>query len=169
LVRANEAIKIRSLEVQSPVEWTRFSAGRKTFWTMDGPALNQIQFYVDIKDREHIFLETRNRRERKGEGVLFRAQMSEAEVVDLIGDALAEEGLASPKLEKLEPARFAGLKGFGFELSFATERGLKYRAIGIGEVQDQTLSFAVYFAPSEYFFERNRRDAEAVFASIRLR
>ena len=78
----------------------------------------------------------------------------------------AKEG-NTPKIEKVSPAQFGAQSGFSFELSFATERGLRYQAIGIGEIQQNTLSYALYYAPSEYYFTRNKADVEAVFRSIR--
>jgi len=168
LVKVREPVRMGSFEVSSPIEWSQFGINRMRTWTLDGPDLNHLMFYVDIKDREHVFLQLPTARQRrKGEGALYRAGISESEAVELIADGLSAYGLVTPKIEKVSPAQFGAQSGFSFELSFATERGLRYQAIGIGEIQQNTLSYALYYAPSEYYFTRNKADVEAVFRSIR--
>ena len=59
--------------------------------------------------------------------------------------------------------------GFRFDFDFASRRGLAYRGIGVGEIVGDTLSFVLYFAPAEFYFERDRASVEQLLGSIRTR
>jgi hypothetical protein len=169
LIKPGQLIRIQDLSVQSPVAWTQFGSGRSRTWTRDGPALNSLMLVDGIKDREHVFLQTRTRQMRKGEGALYRAGMTDIEVVELLADGLQSIGAENVQTLGVRPFQIAAVAGFFAEYAFQNEAGLHYRALVVGESTGNTLSYGLFYAPAEFYFERERASVEAIFSSIRQR
>lgn len=169
LVRPGELVQLKSFTVVSPIAWSQFSNGRERVWTLDGPMLNRVWMIDGVKPGEQVFLRPRPYGRRKGEGALFHAGISDSEAIELIADGLREQGIDDLVISDITPRRFGQLSGFAFALEFASRRGLRYRGFGAGEIAGDTLSFVLYFAPGEYFFDRDAAAARQVLESIRSR
>ena len=169
IVKENEIIKVKDVSVTSPLRFSQFGASRERYWTMDGLMLNDFRIFTDVKPGENLFLHTKSRRERKGEGSLYKKGMDALEVQELFVDTLKSAGLAEVISSDLKPAPFGARKGFRFKLQFQTPGtggGLIYHAIVLAEVEADTLSYLYFDAPAEYFFERDKAAIEKLFDSV---
>lgn len=164
-VRPGEAVTLGELTLTSPLGWSQRGYGRERYWTIDGPALNSIAIFQNVREGEHLLLLPRGR--RRDEGAIFRAAMSEAEVQELFADALQALGLVNVSASGLRPAPFGSRPGFRFELSYDTPRGLTYRGLVLAEIDGGTLSYLVYDAPAEHYFERDVASVETLLGSLR--
>jgi hypothetical protein len=174
LVEPGKPVLIKDISIDSPIAWSQFGDARSRLWTIDGTLLNNFHVFADIKSGEHVFLNPKGRAERKGEGLLFNAQMSELEVRELIVDAIRGSDAVNVTASNLRPAKFGARPGFRFDLNFesgsGTEMGnrggLKYRAMVLAETQGGTLSYALFYAPTEYYFGRDQAHVEQIFSRI---
>jgi hypothetical protein len=169
IVKENEVIKVKDVSVTSPLRFSQFGASRERYWTMDGLMLNDFRIFADVKPGENLFLATKSRSERKGEGSLYKKGMDALEVQELFVDTLKSAGLAEVSSSDLKPAPFGQRSGFRFNLQFQTPGtggGLIYRAMVLAEVESDTLSYLYFDAPAEYFFERDKAAIEALFGSV---
>lgn len=167
LIKPDQEVRVHTLGLRSPVAWTQFGEGRSRSWTLDGPALNRLQVIDGVKDGEHVFLHRRTQRMRKGEGALYRAGMTDPEIVDLLADGLATQGAENVQILEVRPFRFAAVQGFAADFRFQNEAGLHYRATLAGAADGSTLSYLLFYAPQQYFFERDLEAVQAVFQSAR--
>lgn len=167
-------VKVKSITLSTPITWNQFGDTRMRIWTVDGFSLNALRVLSDIKPGETLFLEPRGRKERRGEGLLFRAGMSELEVQELFVDALKSADAVDVKASGLRPSAFGARSGFRFELSFAngaalamgTRGGLKMQGMVLAETQGDTLSFLMFLAPEEFYFGRDQAAVEQIFTSL---
>lgn len=155
---------VDGLRLETPVAWSDLGRRGQRAWTRDGIALNALRIYTGIEPGEHVF-RLRLRGERD-EGARFRAGLADVEIVELIVEGLRNSGLQNVEARALAPARLAGQRGFRAELVFDNTAGLRYRGLLLGEGADGSLSFLMYTAPDEHFFERERASVEAIFDSV---
>jgi len=155
---------VDGLALSTPVAWSDLGHRGERLWTRDGIPLNALRIYADIKPGEHVF-RARVRGERD-EGARFRTGLSEIEIAELIVEGLRGSGLQNVEARALAPAKLGGHAGFRAELSFDNSAGLHYRGLLLGEGADGSLSFLMYTAPAEHYFERDRAAVEAIFASL---
>jgi hypothetical protein len=174
LVEPGKPVLVKDIRVDSPIRWSQFGDARSRLWTIDGTLLNNFHLFADIKSGEHVFLQAKGRAERKGEGLLFNAQMSELEVQELIVDAIRGSDAVNVIASNLRPAKFGARPGFRFDLNFESgsgtqmgnRGGLKYRAMVLAEIQGGTLSYALFYAPAEHYFGRDRASVEQIFSGL---
>lgn len=173
IVEPGNVVKIKDISLSSGQRWNQFGDSRMRLWTIDGSMLNDLRIFVDIKPGEHIFLAPKGRAERRGEGLLFRADMSELEVQELFVDALKRYDAVNVSADGLRPAKLGNRAGFRFELNFESgsglslgnRGGLKYKAMVLAETQGSTLSFLYFDAPAEFYFDRDKAAVEQIFAT----
>ena len=173
-VGAGAPVQVKSMTLSTPITWNQFGNTRMRIWTVDGFSLNALRVLSDIKPGETLFLEPRGRLERRGEGLLFRAGMSELEVQELFVDALKSADAVDVKAANLRPAAFGARPGFRFEISYAngaglamgTRGGLKMQGMVLAETQGDTLSFLMFLAPQEFYFGRDQKAVEQIFTSL---
>lgn len=158
------AQSVDGLQLTTPIEWTTLGFAGERLWTRDGPSLNALRFYTDIQPGEQVFRQ--HLKGRKDEGARFRAGMSAIDIQDLIVEGLRESHLANVQASGLRPAKLQGRTGFRADLDFDSPAGLHYRAMLLGEGEDDSLSFVLYSAPAEYYFERDQAAVDAIFASL---
>ena len=155
---------VDGLPLNTPLAWSDLGHRGQRMWTRDGAILNALRIYTDIEPGEHVF-RTRLRGERD-EGARFRAGLTGIEISELIVEALRGSGLVNVVARDLRPASVNGRSGFRAELSFDSAAGLHYRGLLAGEGEDGSLSFLMYTAPAEFYFERDRAAVEAIFDSL---
>jgi len=159
--------EVDGLSLRPSIAWSQRGAKGERQWTIDGPQLNALEIYTGIKDGEHVFkFDVRNKRD---EGLLFRANMNTLELQELIIAGLKEAGAVDPQSQQLSPAKVGNLDGFRIELRFANAQGLRYRALGLGFIANDRLQFLLYYAPEEYYFDRYLGEVERLFAGVRWR
>jgi hypothetical protein len=174
LVKAQTPVKIGNLQLVSPVDWNQFAFGRERMWTRDGAFLNSLLIYTNIRDREELTLGPRRYGKFRYEGQLYRADMSEVEVMELFVDKLKSQGGVDVQSSALRPAPFGSRKGFRFELQWQTDTGdavfgaggLNYRGMVLAETQGKTLSYLYFGAPAEFYFGRDKAHVEEIFKRI---
>lgn len=166
LVRPNERVEFKSFSLSSPITWTQLANGRERIWTIDGPALNRLWLIDGVKPGENVFLRPLDWGKRRGNGAIFQAGIADSEAIELIADGLASFNLGNVQTRNARPFRFGRHAGFAFELAFDSASGLHYSGFGVGEIADDTMSFALYFATAEYYFGRDQDAARATLESI---
>jgi len=126
--------------------------------------LNALRIYTDIEPGEHVF--RARLRGKKDEGARFKTGMSEIEISELIVEGLRGSGLSNVEALDLRPATLNGHAGFRADLGFDNASGLHYRGLLLAEGSDGSLSFLMFTAPAEFYFERDRPSVEAIFDSL---
>lgn len=154
---------VDGLTLTTPVSWSDLGYRGQRLWTRDGASLNALRIYTDIEPGEHVF-RARLRGDRD-EGARYRAGLSSIEIAELIVEGLRGSGLVNVSTENLRPATLHGKTGFRAELRFDSSAGLHYRGMLLGEGEDGSLSFLMYTAPVEYYFERDQGVVESIFVS----
>jgi len=71
-------------------------------------------------------------------------------------------------VERVEPARFAGQRGFSGELSYTAKSELDYRTYFSGAMIDSELYLIVYSAPRLHFFDKDIGRVRRIVASARI-
>ncbi len=173
IVEPGQVVQVKDMSLNSNLRWNQFGDSRMRFWTLDGGMLNDLRIFADVKPGEHLFLAAKGRAERHGEGLLFRADMSELEVQELFVDALKRYDAVNVSASGLRPAKLGNRAGFRFELAFESgsglslgnRGGLKYKAMVLAETQGGTLSYLYFDAPAEYYFDRDKAAIEQIFVT----
>ena len=155
---------VDGLPLSTPLSWSDLGYKGQRLWTRDGVSLNALRIYTDIEAGEHVF-RARLRGERD-EGARFRAGLSDVEIAELIVEGLRTSSLVNVRATDLRPAHLNGRSGFRAELAFDNNGGLHYRGLVLAEGEDGSLSFLMYTAPAEFYFERDRAAVEAIFSSL---
>jgi hypothetical protein len=145
LVGPGKPVLVRDIRVDSPIRWSQFGDARSRLWTIDGTLLSNFHLFAGIKSGEHVFLQIKGRAERKGEGLLFNAQMSELEVQELIVDA-TRLGCGPCHCQQPTPSEI--------------------RRMVLAEIQGGTLSYALFYAPAKHYFGRDRASVEQIFQGL---
>ncbi len=155
---------VDGLALRTPQSWSDLGFRGQRLWTRDGASLNALRIYTDIQPGEHVF--RARLRGEQDEGARFRAGLSSIEIGELIVEGLRASGLSNVVARDLRPASLNGRSGFRAELGFDTSAGLHYRGLLLAEGNDGTLSFLLYTAPAEFYFERDRATVESIFDSL---
>lgn len=152
--------------VQPTIAWNAYSKQQFELiderWTIDGFGLGDMRFWHDVKDGEALF------KSRVIEYPKFQADMKPTEVAELYAGSLAKAGVVEFETRNLRPAKFGGVDGFRFELSYLLDNGLKLHGTALAAVVDQELQLIVYSAPELHYYSKNLEEAEKVLASIQL-
>ena len=154
---------IDGLQLSTPLAWSDLGHKGERLWTRDGASLNALRIYTDIVPGEHVF--RARLRGEKDEGARFRSGLSNSEIAELIIEGLRGSGLVNVSASSVAPAQMNGQPGFQAELSFDSRSGLHYRGLVLAEGEDGSLSFLLYTAPSEFYFERDADAVGAIFGS----
>ena len=148
--------------VTTPVAWTGATIRNGETWTINGPALDELNFFAGLGEGRSLVSPD------SGAGVppVFKARMRANEVMELVTDSLAYSGYKRVKGSKLRPAKFGQLSGFRFEFVFTTEDGLKYAGKAIGAVDKGELHLILFSAPFSHYFPTYNQTVEQIFSSI---
>ena len=156
--------------------WNQVEApgiGPAQVWTMEGLPIDQLLVYSDIKNGDAISASGRNIASNTNGAAAkpskFRSNMQPDEIVSLFEGMLTRDG-STFKLNKLEPARFGGDKGFHFDFSLARKiDNVRLAGIGYAAVDKGQLYAIVYLAPRLAFFPRYKANVERIAKSARLK
>ena len=158
------------LAVSLSGSWNQVNApglGPAQTWTMEGLPVDQLLLYSGIKDGEAIHAADHGTENKKT--FEFRSRMQPDEIAGLFEGMLTRDG-SSYRLVKLEPAVFAGAKGFRFEYALTRKidnvqlSGLGYATVSRGE-----LFAIVYMAPRLAFFARHAPSVEQIVRTARVK
>lgn len=156
------------LMIDSPMEWTRMSTSRFQLWTIDGELLNRLYLIHGVREREYIFLGSRQST-RRPDGAFFQPGMRADELRDLILDGLRAAGGANIVASNLRPVDFGGREGLRFEFAMDNDSGLRYQGMAAAFEHDRQLALALFLAPSEYYYPRDAEKVDRMLATLRLK
>jgi hypothetical protein len=157
---------VLELELQTALDWARYSGSRQETWTIDGTALNQLRLITGTKPREHVFHMGRERKNAP-QGAWFTPGLRPDEQSELLLAALREQGWADVESSALRPARFGTLDGLRFEFTMASQRGLRYAGTAAMFERDGKLTTIFWQAPVEHYHGRDAAAVAALIDSIR--
>ncbi|MCB1634956.1 MAG: hypothetical protein KDI37_05995 [Xanthomonadales bacterium] len=157
-------VRVDGLQLQTPIAWSQRGRAGERQWTVDGPLLNALEIYTRVKPGELLFdLPSAKQRE----GIRYREGMSELELQELVADGLLAAGVVDIKLLGLRPARLGEAAAVEFELTFANAAGLRYQALALASQANDELTLLLYYAPAEYYYERDRSTVTSILRSAR--
>ncbi len=148
----------------TPIAWSRFEFPRYQIWTIDGIPLNRLYIVPSVKSGEHVFLERRVSSDRP-DAPAFHTGMHAEEIRDIVLDALTETGAVNIQSEGLRPARFGDVDGLRFEFKASTNAGLQYRGMVVAAARSDRLSFILWMAPAEYYYDRDAMNVSRLLDS----
>lgn len=167
---ARVAVARSAMTVASPIDWNRQQArpGRNAeAWTLDGMPLNEVTFYGGIASDQTLFKEV-SRKDRPLPR--FAPSMLAPDVAQMFEASYRlAGGSALFAIDGIEPATFAGHRGFRFRYSFTLE-GEEVRRTGeaTGAIADGKLWMITYEAPTIHYFDRNLADYRALVDSAQI-
>jgi hypothetical protein len=127
-------------------------------WTREGLPIDQLRVFAGIRDGEAL----------EGNGPVFRASLSPAEIPQLFATLLTADGSLFT-LRNVEPSAFAG-GGYRFEYSLRRKLdNVELAGIGYAGVKGGALFALLYSAPKLVFFERDKPAVERMARSARIK
>jgi hypothetical protein len=169
-VETGEAVIKDKLAVQVVTPWNKFNRGmgdNTPTWTVEGIAVDALQFYVGVKNDELL---APTPTDRKGvEPVAFKSNMQPSEVVALYQKLFTRDG-SSFTLNKIEPTDFIGMRGFRFEYAMVRKvDDVRLSGVAYGAVRNGELFLINYTAPRLAFFPKHIQQVEALVKSARVK
>lgn len=149
--------------VEPEAEWNRVQLDRFELWTVDGPQLQQLRFYRPLEPGDRLG--------SSGGGaehdLRYRNWMRAHDVVDLVAASLSRSGGFKVRTQGPEPAPFGDRNGFRFRLTFASQAGLPYRAVGRGWIDGKRrLHLILYLGSRDHYFGAYLEEVERIFESV---
>ena len=154
------------LTIESEMEWTRAAGSRFQLWTIDGELLNTLYLVPEVREREYIFLGSRQT-ERRPDGPFYQRGMRADELRDLIADGLRLAGFVNVEPSNLRPVDFGGREGLRFDFSSSTSEGLAYEGMAAAFEHEKGLALAVFIAPREYYYPRDAAKVSRMLDTLR--
>lgn len=167
---ARLAVAKSAMTVAPGIDWNKMNKRRgrnAEAWTLDGMPLNEVTFYGGVEHDKTLFKEV----DKKNKPLpRFQSTMLAPDVVQLFeGSYRVAGGSSLFAVEGVEPATFAGQRGFRFTYSFTLEgEEVKRRGEATGAIVGGKLWMITYEAPVIHYFDRNLADYRALVASARL-
>lgn len=166
-----------SYRAESQIAWSKSTRGQMEIWTVDGPSLEAIHFFLGIAQDQTLF-PLYGKTEQKAKVPQFKKNMTANEVMEFVVDSMMAPGPRSPigpnmkgvgvQTIHLRPFKFGGHPGFRFELSFLSEEGLEYEGMVAGTVKDDKLYIICYTGTREYYYPKYKDTVEQIIASIKM-
>ncbi|HSH41467.1 MAG TPA: hypothetical protein VK973_05005 [Arenicellales bacterium] len=151
------------MSVQTPIEWSRITAGKHEMWTRDGNVLQELWIAKGLTDGEVLIPPVPGRREELPE---YDESITLLEVADFIKASMAGQGFQQVELRDVRPRRFGADDGVEAELEFLTEDGLLKQGRFVAIQQEGKLYVVMYSGVAGHYFESYRDEAEQVISSI---
>ena len=152
----SENIASSDVLVTPAIEWNRLShrpgKGRSTeIWTIDGPPLNEVTFYVGIRDDETLFDEVDR---RDNPLPRFSDTMLLLDIPRLLQNSYQiGRGVTVYELESAEPTDFMGQPGARFTYTFTASDEVRRRGEAYAMIWEGELYLVTYEAPAIHFFD----------------
>lgn len=154
LQQAGSTAEVFDMRLDSDLAWARIKSPRQELWTIDGPGLNSLAVYNDIKPGEHVFQLGRERKSNPN-GPWFRPGMRPDELRDVILDAIRGQGWAQVSDADFRPHDFGGAPGIRFEIRQTNPDGLIYLGSVAAVERGGKLDVLYWKAPAEYYAPRD--------------
>jgi hypothetical protein len=169
-VGQGEAIVGDRLSVPSDSAWNqlagRFSGTNSAaVWTTEGVAIDQVNFYVGVKDGEALAA-TAGKEQRP---LNFKSAMQGHEIVALFEAVHTRDGSAY-KLERLDAVTFLGQRGWRAQFTLVRKiDDVKLTGSLWATVRDGQLYAMTFAAPSLVFYPRLAPKVEQFAAAARIK
>lgn len=159
------------LSFETSSNWNKYNmanAGRNVeIWTADGSSLNSLMIFKGVKDEQSLF-----RTASKANAMpLYSKDMLPQEVMELVQSSLRKfYGEANVLLEAdgLRPMNFVDSAGFGFDLKFTNESGLRYLGKVAAVSKNEALYMMIYSGTEMHYFEQHDQEFEQILASASM-
>ncbi|MGE0044950.1 MAG: hypothetical protein AB7J28_05735 [Hyphomonadaceae bacterium] len=132
--------------------------------SVDGPHLNRLYLAGAVRAGDPIVRAMR----REQPTPVFRADMTDTELVEFVTDSIAALGYQRPEATNLRPGTLAGVEGVRFEVTTQTPEGLAYDGTSLVARQGESLHLMLYLAPREHYYGTLAQEVETIFASAAL-
>jgi hypothetical protein len=132
--------------------------------TRDGVALNQL-YVASLAPGESLVLPA----DRDTPRPVYRADMTDHELVEFVVDSLAAFGYETPAAADLRPEQMAGASGVRFSIGAQTQAGLDVSGASLVSRAGDNLHLLLFLAPSEHYFGAYAEEIDALFASATRR
>lgn len=133
--------------------------------SIDGPFLNRLYVVGDLAPgKEMIRPES-----RETPTPIYRADMSDSELVEFVADSVAALGYQRPETANLRPAMLGQTQAVRFDLTAQSAEGLIISGTSLVARAGQNAQILLYLAPAEHYYARDLAEVEQVFASAAAR
>lgn len=169
LVPAGQTTVRGAMAVAPARAWTKVpfinSPGPLEMWTLNGPAIDTITFYMPVADGEPL-----QRKEGNAEPYPpFRATMSASEIVELFEASLRRSASSAlVEIKNLRPANIGGIEGFRADTVFVTQDRLRRKGVLAGAVKDKKLYLMHFQAPELHYYDLAIDEVERIVASAKV-
>ncbi|WP_017932581.1 hypothetical protein [Robiginitomaculum antarcticum] len=158
----------KSYTVNLPSQWNALPLRtdknqRATVLTKDGPRLNAIYLFSDMKPGDALYNQVR----RDNPVPKFALEMSDFELIEMVTDSL-ERGAQVKSLEtqNVRPDTFSGNDALRFDMTGTTVSGLDIAGEALLAVIDGKFNLILFMAPAEYYADKYRAEVDAIFSSV---
>lgn len=169
LVPAGQTTVRSAMSVAPARAWTKVpfinSPGPIEMWTLNGPNIDSLTFYMPVADGEPL-----QRKEGNAEPYPpFRASMSASEIVELYEASLRRAtSSALVEVKNLRPASIGGIEGFRADTAFVTQDRVRRKGVLAGVVKEKKLYLMHFQAPELHYYDRAIDEVERIVASAKV-
>jgi hypothetical protein len=169
LVPAGQTTVRSAMSVAPARAWTKVpfinSPGPIEMWTLNGPNIDSLTFYMPVADGEPL-----QRKEGNAEPYPpFRASMSASEIVELYEASLRRAtSSALVEVKNLRPASIGGIEGFRADTVFVTQDRVRRKGVLAGVVKEKKLYLMHFQAPELHYYDRAIDEVERIVASAKV-
>jgi hypothetical protein len=155
------------ITVEPQVQWANalYQANTVRLWTIDGFGLDELRFYMGVKQGDPLFQIPGVQRREMG---AYNTTMLPDDVMELVSSTLGKAGYQQIRTEGLRPVPFGTITGFRFDLGFTTSDGLLMKGDALFAQRRGKLDLILFMAPSEYYYDRYAPIVERIFGSVRI-
>jgi len=173
LVPPGRVVVKETISVEPNVAWNRVNpaigSGRIETWTLDGPNLNLLTFFVGIADGEPLAARQPTGTPTPPPLPVFRKTMSESDIAELFEATMARGSAGTSfKYLSVKPAAMGSETGILLEFTVTTRDQVDRHGLALGAIKDGKLYLVVYTGTRLYHFARDRSSVEALFATVRF-
>ncbi len=170
LIEAEAPVVLSStLKLDPQIDWSRSRSGGIETWTVDGEALNRLEFVKGASNGDALVAtDPEDREGGRSELPVFDRDMTGLEVHDLYVATLSQLGYSRIVTRDVEPWQLGGRPGFRFAFSHVAEDGLERDGLAVGFFDDGALWLITYTAPTVHYFQKYKPQVEALVSSMTL-
>ncbi len=170
LIEAGAPVVLSStLKLDPQIAWSRSRSGWIETWTVDGDALNRLEFVKGASNGDALIaLDLEDRENGRSELPVFDRGMTGLEVHDLYVATLSQLGYSRIATRDVAPWQLGRRPGFRFAFSHVAEDGLEREGLALGFFDDGELWLVTYTAPKVHYFQKYRPQVEALLSSMTL-
>lgn len=129
--------------------------------SIDGPFLNRLYLVGDLAPGKELVRPA----SRETPTPIYRADMSDSELVEFVADSVAALGYQRPEISNLRPASLGASPAVRFDLTAQSVEGLNIAGAALVARAGANAQILLYLAPAEHYFARDLPEVERIFAS----